>query len=76
MLFNNAELLRAGVRIDSIDLGEHADTSGDKLPSAIGFLLSPVEHYTIKTEFDFVSERHGAPVKNTSSGGGCGGVHI
>lgn len=65
VLFNNRKSFYEPVfQIDSIDLNEHTDTNGDKITSAIGFLLSPVEHYLLKTEYDFVSERHGAPIKN------------
>lgn len=65
MLFNNRKSFYEPVfQIDSIDLNEHADTNGDELTSAIGFLLSPVEHFLVKTEYDFVSERHGEPVRN------------
>jgi hypothetical protein len=51
-------------QVDAIDLNRHTDTNADLLTSAIGLNLSPVNHYLVKFEYDFVKERHGAPVKN------------
>ena len=64
-LFNDRRSFYEPVfQIDGIDLNEHTDTNGDKITSAIGLIVSPVQNYLIKTEYDWVSERHGAPVKN------------
>jgi hypothetical protein len=64
-LFNDRKSFFEPVfQIDGIDLNEHTDTNADKITSAVGLVFSPVEHYMIKTEYDWVSERHGAPVKN------------
>jgi hypothetical protein len=51
-------------QIDGIDLNRAADTNGDLVTSAIGLVLSPVEHYLVKFEYDFVKERHGPKVNN------------
>jgi len=64
-LFNSRKSFYEPVfQIDSIDLNEHTATNADELTSAIGLVVSPVEHYIIRTEFDWVSERHGAPLRN------------
>ena len=64
-LFNNRKSYFEPVfQIDGIDLNEHADTNGDRITSAVGLVLSPVDHYLVKFEFDVVKERHGASIRN------------
>ena len=54
-------------QIDGIDLARALDTNGDVTTSAIGLVLSPVEHYLVKFEYDFVKENHGAAVRNNKA---------
>jgi hypothetical protein len=64
-LFNSRKSFYEPVfQIDGIDLNEHTNTNGDRIVSAVGLMLSPVEHYMVKFEYDWVSERNGAPIKN------------
>jgi len=69
--FSKRTLLADGKRywepvfqIDGIDLNKHTDTNKDLVTTAIGFNFSPEHHYIVKTEYDFVSESHGAKIKN------------
>jgi hypothetical protein len=51
-------------QVDAIDLNEHTQTNGDKMYSAVGLVLSPVQNYSVKFEYDWVKEVHGANIKN------------
>lgn len=64
-LFNNRKSFWEPVfQIDTIDLNEHTDTDGDKTVSAVGLLVSPVQNYLLKFEYDWVKEKHGEPIRN------------
>ena len=64
-LFNERKsFIEPVFQIDGIDLNEHTDTNGDKTVSAAGLVISPVRHYLIKFEYDWVKENRGTSVKN------------
>jgi len=51
-------------QVDAIDLNKHTDTNKDLLTTAVGFNVSPERHFLLKSEYDFVKEVHGTPLKN------------
>jgi hypothetical protein len=64
---NEQSFVEPVFQFDAVDLNRHVKDNKDLLTSAVGVVFSPIRHYQVKFEYDFVKERYGSPLSNNAA---------
>lgn len=63
---NDVFYIEPVVRVDGIDLNRRVGDNRDQVTTGVGLVISPVEYFLFKFEYDLVHEKYGTPIANNT----------